>query len=92
LIPGVLVKLPSNGKFFTVAAVHTVIFTFIFFFTHKIVDKLSKKNPIIGIKEGHSDKEYRDLLRKANKKTKQILLQAQIQTQPRGQPQIQQPA
>ena len=48
LIPGVLIKLPSNGKKFTIIAVHTLIFTFIFFFTHKIVEQLSKNIPIIG--------------------------------------------
>jgi hypothetical protein len=81
LIPGILVKLPPNGKFFTVAAVHTVIFAFIFFFTHKLVEQLSKKIPIIGIKEGLSDNE----LNRINRKTRQILLQT-AQTQPRGQP------
>jgi hypothetical protein len=55
LIPGVLIKLPSNGKKFTVIAVHTFIFAFIFFFSHKIVEQLSKNIPIIGIKEGFSD-------------------------------------
>ena len=41
LIPGVLIKLPPNGNFFTVATIHTLVFGFIFFFTHEIVEELS---------------------------------------------------
>ena len=41
LTPAVLVRLPPKGGKFTVAAVHAVVFSLIFHFTHKLVWQLS---------------------------------------------------
>lgn len=41
LTPAVLVRLPTKGGKFTVAAVHAVVFALIFHFTHKLVWQLS---------------------------------------------------
>jgi len=42
LSPGILLRLPSNGSKFTVAAVHAVVFAILFHFTHKTIWSLSK--------------------------------------------------
>jgi hypothetical protein len=41
LSPGILLRLPSNGSKFTVAAVHAVVFAILFHFTHKMVWRMS---------------------------------------------------
>jgi len=41
-VPGVLVTLPKGGKRMTVVAVHAVLFTVVWYFTHKIVSRLSE--------------------------------------------------
>jgi len=41
LSPNVLLRIPSKGSKFVVAAVHALVFALIFHFTHKFVWKLS---------------------------------------------------
>jgi hypothetical protein len=41
LTPGILLRLPSNGSKYTVAAVHAVVFALVFHFTHKLVWSLT---------------------------------------------------
>jgi hypothetical protein len=41
LSPGILLRLPSNGSKYTVAAVHAFVFAIIFHFTHKMVWRMS---------------------------------------------------
>lgn len=43
LTPGILLSLPPKGGKFTVAAVHALVFALIFYFTHKLVWRLSMR-------------------------------------------------
>ena len=37
LSPGILLSLPPTGNKYTVAAVHAVVFSLVYYFTHKMV-------------------------------------------------------
>jgi hypothetical protein len=37
LTPGILLSLPPNGNKYTVAAVHAIVFSLVYHFTHKMV-------------------------------------------------------
>jgi hypothetical protein len=43
LTPGILVSLPAGGSKMTVALVHSLVFALVFWATHKIVWKATKK-------------------------------------------------
>jgi len=41
LTPAILLRLPSNGSKYTVAAVHAIVFALVWHFTHKFVWRAS---------------------------------------------------
>lgn len=43
LTPGILVSLPAGGSKMTVALVHSLVFALVFWATHKIVWKMTRK-------------------------------------------------
>ena len=60
LTPSVLLRLPPKGSIVVVAALHAVVFALIYYFTHKIVWKLSIRwmNPTEGFREGYKFGQY----------------------------------
>lgn len=51
LTPGILLRLPPKGKPMTVAIFHAVVFAIVWYFTHKLVWKLSNSFKIEGLEE-----------------------------------------
>jgi hypothetical protein len=50
LTPSVLIRLPTNGNKYIVAALHSIIFALIFHFTHNFIWKFT--HGVEGLKEG----------------------------------------
>ena len=51
LTPGILLRLPPKGKPMTVAIFHAVVFAIVWYFTHKLVWKLSNSFKIESFEE-----------------------------------------
>jgi len=66
LTPGILLRIPKNGSKWTVAIVHAVVFSLIYYFSHKLVyNTFYKKEGIKILNPGAEENLAESLLREA---------------------------
>jgi hypothetical protein len=64
LVPGILFKIPANGSPLTVAIIHGLVFGFIYYFTYKILLKITSGSGVCISGDCHGS--YGDCINRGN--------------------------